>query len=324
MPDNDRKVSIQPAGTNESMPSTSKFHYLAITPFVLAWYVSSTIYVQEVQAAKNGEHMGVHLCSHAVFYALVTFLWEAWKKNEFDFASTMTFSLAALYHNTGTAFALYGIWHLGGTATQMVKLLEPVIVRILLMIFEWNTEIAIGQACGSLLVILTVTVRLVSDPAFEIQNLLLALGVSVWYPLRNTVWKKSLSLSSAVWSVILSAGVYLVMSYHLNDFGAIDRSVIVPGALFGCYQLSSLIVLDAVQPQMHSTLNIGKRCCTILGLSLITEKLDMANLLIYTVGLIGAGMISFKPSMQMTGIITVFGLILFAVTMDENTMARLK
>ena len=277
---------------------------------MVVWYISSTLYVERAASALGaGQHLGVHLLVHAISYAVVTVVWEVALLRKEVKHSLTDFSLASFYHTAGTAATLWGIWHIGGVTTQMVKLLEPVVVLLLLTLRKSDAQFEMRQLWGSLLIIVTVGMRLFIDPSFKVVYFLLALLISVWYPLRNTVWDSEKKMSSALWSCLFSTIYFISISVYNDSMGDLFHpSVLYPAGLFGMYQFSSLLVLDAVQPQMHSTLNVGKRCFVIIMLYFISEDFDMHKLSLYSVGLLGASMLSFKQlGWKSASIFAVFG-----------------
>jgi hypothetical protein len=113
-----------------------------------------------------------------------------------------------------------------------------------------------------------------------------------------------------------------VAAYY-GTLGSVDLSVIVPAILFGVYQLSSLLVLDAVEPQMHSTLNVGKRCFVMLGVYFMSEVIDIPKLLVYVVSLAGAALLSFQVSNRKAYSVTAVGLvILVCVTVYQSNLVH--
>jgi hypothetical protein len=288
--------------------------------YIICWYVSSTFYVTQVASAAGGQHIGVHVLAHALCYGIANCIWEVFIKKKPVDASAFAFPLAAVYHTCGTAAALYGIWFMGGVTTQMIKLLEPVIVLVFMQLLKRaKAELTHRQYLGSCLVIVTVLFRLFMDPSFQFDYFLFALLISIWYPLRNTVWTKDLRLSSSFTSVVLSIGIYACAAAYFGTLGSVDLSVIVPAILFGVYQLSSLLVLDAVEPQMHSTLNVGKRCFVMFGVYFMSEVIDIPKLLVYVVSLAGAALLSFQVSNRKAYFVTAVGLVILAcVTVHQS------
>jgi hypothetical protein len=272
---------------------------LATVCYLLVWYTSSTFYVTEVAEAAGGQHIGVHILAHAVCYAIANYFWDVLIKKKAVDASVLTFSMAGVFHTAGTTAAVCGIWFISGASTQMIKLMEPIIVLILLGVLnKRKATVTPQQYLGSVLVIATVSYRLVTSDNFQMDHFAFALLISIWYPLRNTVWNKSDRLSSANWSLLLSFVFYAAAAFHFGDLGAVDGSVVYPACLFGTYQLSSLLVLDAVEPQMHSTLNVGKRCVVLFGLFFLSEEFEMFKFVLYGISLLGAMLISCKMSQQ--------------------------
>ena len=279
--------------------------------YIICWYISSTFYVTQVASAVGGQHIGVHVLAHALCYGIANCIWEICIKKKSIDGSAFSFTLAAVYHTGGTAAALYGIWFMGGVTTQMIKLLEPVIVMVFMQLLKRaKADLIHRQYLGSCLVIVTVMFRLSMDPSFQLDYFLFALLISIWYPLRNTVWTKDLRLSSSFTSVLLSIWIYACSATYFGTLGSFDVSVIVPAILFGVYQLSSLLVLDAVEPQMHSTLNVGKRCFVILGVYFMSEVIDIPKLLVYVVSLVGAALLSFEVSKRMAYFVTFVGIVI--------------
>ena len=265
--------------------------------YIIVWYGSSTFYVTQVAKAADGQHIGVHILAHAVCYAISNYGWDVLIKKKPVDASVFVFSMAGMYHVAGTAAALCGIWYIDGATTQMIKLLEPVIVLMILGLQnKQKAELTHRQYLGSLIVLVTVVFRLLISPTFVLNYFLFALVISIWYPLRNTVWSKDQRLSSANWSLVVSFGLYISASLYFGDLGAVNSSVVYPACLFGTYQLSSLLVLDAVEPQMHSTLNVGKRCFVILGLFFLSRDMDVCKFLLYSISLVGAALLSCEVS----------------------------
>lgn len=295
--DREKKPAMEQSPQKNTTMSTSSIMTVVVS--VLAWYISSSAYVEQVAAVEN-KHIGIHALMHAFFFVCSTSIWEFSNGNQllkwesFVTSPSPWTTVASACHTVGFLMAILGVWYLGGTSTQMVKLLEPIVVLTILQIRQNANPLVSGQVVGSFIVIGTVTAKLMMSSTFSVPNFLLSCSISFWFPLRNTVWEKSMALKASVDSLCMALVLYIMYALYSHDIGTLGLEVIAPAALFGCYQLSSLVVLHFAQPQLHATLNIGKRCFVILVLFIFTEQFDMVKFGVYAVGLIGSALISLK------------------------------
>ncbi|KNC73745.1 hypothetical protein SARC_13698, partial [Sphaeroforma arctica JP610] len=264
---------------------------------IIVWYISSTLYVDySRRSMKDGISMSLLTLSHALPYFMAVLVWHIHENNtiRWGIIKEITPTLAATAHIGGTIAALYSFWLLGGADTQLVKMLEPILVVILCHIMG-RTQIQslnFMNKLGAAILFFAVFMR-IAGTASAFTGAGISLLVLIWYPLRNVTWKSTDRECSAVFLLLVSI-LWCLIDFKTNLHCHQSVNAILAGLLFATYQLASISVLELTTPQIHSALNAGKRCIVIGALSYLELKKAEIPVYTYAAAMIGSSLLAYK------------------------------
>lgn len=290
--------------SENSSPKTPLLRYLlSITLSVAVWYGSSYLYVEQAQRNKGGDVLETHMFVHGCYFFAFTAVWELMESGSLPSLRTFPFPFpfAAVCHGAGTAFALFGIFRIGGSGTQLLKLLEPVLVLCLRSIigkkcyfFDWR------RLAGTLLVLYAVARW--GSGAHSYASLAIGFCIVIWYPMRNVLVTKGNRGIMSLWFMVLSSIPYIFRCILSRDVQLPSFSAHFVGILFAVYQVASLWVLHVVGVQTHAALNVLKRAVVIIALAILFDRASLPAIRIYLVAVAGSCFMSVPDIFQSSGV----------------------